>query len=154
MLKGSRDLEKILTPIVVAAVALIDPGGRVLMQQRRFTAVHGGLWEFPGGKVEAGETTVSGAVREMKEELGVLIEPEALTAVGCAQGQAAPNPAHPEQQRPLVIHLYACRSWVGSPQAYDAEAIAWIRPQAIGALAMPPLDYPLADALCRHLRTD
>lgn len=118
------------------------------MQQRRFNAVHGGLWEFPGGKVEPAETIESAAAREMEEELGVEVDAGALVRVGTA----ASPPNRAGQPRPLVIHLYACRSWTGTPQARDAEAIAWIAPAAIAALAMPPLDYPLAEALCHHLR--
>lgn len=143
-----------MTPLLVTAVALIDPNGTILMQQRRFTAVHGGLWEFPGGKLEFGERPENAAIRELEEELGIRIDPGALDAVGFASGLTAPVPEGREPaQRPLVILLYACRRWQGVPQAHDAEAIAWHRPDAIASLEMPPLDYPLAEALNRYLGT-
>ncbi|MCJ2179632.1 (deoxy)nucleoside triphosphate pyrophosphohydrolase [Novosphingobium sp. 2580] len=122
------------------------------MQQRRFAAVHGGLWEFPGGKVEPGETPENAAIRELHEELGVRIDPSALCAVGFASGLTVPSQKSVQQaKRPLVILLYACRTWQGVPRAHDAEALAWHRPDAIASLDMPPLDYPLAEALMRYL---
>lgn len=138
--------------MLVTAVSLVDKDEKVLMQQRHFAAVHGGLWEFPGGKVEAGETPEVAATRELKEELALRILPEALEPVGFASGHtAAPSHGDPGDQRPLVILLYACRSWQGTPQVQEAEAVAWYDPEKIADLAMPPLDYPLAEALNRHL---
>lgn len=141
-----------MTPLLVTAVALIDTEGSILMQQRHFTAVHGGLWEFPGGKVEAGETPEFAAIRELDEELGVRIIPSTLEPVGFASGlTAAARDGGREPRRPLVILLYAGRGWDGVPHAREASAIAWHPPRALAELAMPPLDYPLAEALCRHL---
>ena len=134
--------------MLVVAVALAGPDGRILMQQRHFSAVHGGLWEFPGGKVESGETPENAAVRELEEELAVRIDPAALEPVSFASGLTAQGPA---PRRPLVILLYACGSWDGLPRAREAEAIAWHPPTTICDLRMPPLDYPLADALCGFL---
>lgn len=147
-------LEKFLTALLVTAVALVERNGSILMQQRRFAAVHGGLWEFPGGKLEPGESPEKASVREMHEELGIRIDEGALEMVGFASGLTAP-PANSADapSRPLVILLYACRTWEGVPHPHDAEAIAWHRPEAIGSLAMPPLDYPLAEALNRYLGT-
>lgn len=142
------DLENSFTPMLVAAVALEGADGRILMQQRYFSAEHGGLWEFPGGKVEAGETPELAAVRELEEELTVRIEPSALKPVGFASGMTA---GAGDARRPLVILLYACSVWQGTPHAREAEAIAWHVPAAIRELQMPPLDYPLADALCSFL---
>lgn len=134
--------------MLVVAVALIGEGGRILMQQRRFAAEHGGLWEFPGGKVEPGETPEHAAARELAEELGVAIDPVALRPVGFASGESTGKGGAP---RPLVILLYACAEWQGTPQAFDAQAIAWHAPQSLSGLQMPPLDYPLAEALCSFL---
>ena len=138
--------------MLVTAVALIAPDGTILMQRRPFAAVHGGLWEFPGGKVEEGETPEDSAVREMAEELGVTIEPAHLQPVGFASGLTAPaSQGGREPQKSLVILLYACRNWTGTPLAIEAAAIAWVRCEAIAELPMPPLDYPLASALAGHL---
>ncbi|HKT86747.1 MAG TPA: (deoxy)nucleoside triphosphate pyrophosphohydrolase [Novosphingobium sp.] len=142
------NLENSFTPMLVAAVALVGRDGRILMQQRNLSAVHGGLWEFPGGKIEAGESPETAAARELHEELAVLIEPASLIPVGFASGmtEGAGSTA-----RPLVILLYACTTWDGVPQPREHEAIAWHSPEAIRRLSMPPLDYPLADALCSFL---
>lgn len=131
--------------LAVVAVALVDADGRVLLQQRPSGKQHGGLWEFPGGKVEAGEAPASAAVRELAEELGVALQVDSLVPVCFAESGAG--------ERPVVIMLYACRAWQGDPQCLDAQALAWEQPDAIPALAMPPLDYPLAQALIRHLET-
>ncbi len=136
-------MTNISTTMLVAAVALIDDAGRVLMQKRRKDSVHGGLWEFPGGKVEPGETPESAAMREIEEELGVALDGKALAPVTFASGAA--HPAGPP--RPLVILLYRCMDWRGVPQCLEADAIAWFAPEEIAGLAMPPLDYPLARAL-------
>jgi 8-oxo-dGTP diphosphatase len=134
--------------MLVVAVALMRTDGRILMQQRNFSSEHGGLWEFPGGKVEPGETPENAGVRELEEELAVRIDPAALAPVSFASGWTAQGRA---PRRPLVILLYACDAWEGTPHAREAEAIAWHAPAAIGDLRMPPLDYPLADALCGFL---
>ena len=129
--------------LAVVAVALMDAQGRVLLQQRPQDKQHGGLWEFPGGKVEAGEAPAQAAVRELAEELDVAVQVESLDPVCFAEsGQGA---------RPVVIMLYACRAWEGDPRCLDAQALAWEQPAAIPALAMPPLDYPLARALIRYV---
>jgi 8-oxo-dGTP diphosphatase len=122
------------TDIQVVAAALIDPAGRVLMQQRKPGGPIGGLWEFPGGKVEPGETLQSALAREIAEELGVAVDPADLTAVGTAR----------EPGNPHVITLYTCRRWTGEPQCLCEAAIAWYEPAVLFSLPMPPLDVPLA----------
>ena len=137
-----------LTPpsaLLVVAVALIDERGHVLMHQRPRSAVHGGLWEFPGGKLEPGETPEAAAVREIAEELGVVLAVEALSGVGFASGLTASFADG--RRRPLVILLYAARGWEGEPVLHEGEAMAWLPVAEIAGLAMPELDYPLARAL-------
>ena len=137
------------TVILVVAVALVGRDGRVLMQRRRLGAAHGGLWEFPGGKVEPGETPEAAAAREIAEELGVELPAAALEPVGFATDPAQP----PQPRQPHLILLYACRSWQGAPRCLDGEEIGWFAPKALAGLAMPPLDYPLAQSLKRFTFT-
>jgi 8-oxo-dGTP diphosphatase len=134
------DAAQMMLPVV--AVALLDRQGQVLMQQRPLGKQHGGLWEFPGGKVEAGESPQQAAARELAEELGVGLDPCALDAVGFAA-----EPVLAKGQRPVVILLFAARQWQGAPQPQEGQNMAWYRIEDLGALAMPPLDYPLARAL-------
>lgn len=126
--------------MIVVAAALVRPDGFVLMQRRPIGGAHGGLWEFPGGKVEPGELLKSALVREISEELGILVDPVDLVHVA----RAGPLD---DVAVPVVISLYACRLWVGEPLCLEGEEIAWFAPRDIPGLAMPPLDYPLADAL-------
>ena len=123
--------------IEVVAAALIDRDERILLQQRRADRQHGGLWEFPGGKVEPRETAVSGLIREIEEELGIAVAQDGLVWLAQAEDPATG----------LVISLYTCRSWSGAPQCLDAAAIGWFNPDDFAQLPMPPLDVPLAAAL-------
>lgn len=134
-----------LLPVV--AVALIGADGRILMQRRRLAAAHGGLWEFPGGKVEPRETAEQAAVREIWEELGVALDPRLLEPVGFASDPAQP----PAPRQPHLILLYLARQWQGHPQCLDGEEIGWFAPDTLSGLAMPPLDYPLARSLMRAI---
>lgn len=138
-------MEKNSTFVPVVAVALIDDWNRVLMQRRRLGSAHGGLWEFPGGKIEAGESPESALLREIDEELAIALDPTALEPLSFASDPALP----PAPRAPHVILLYICRHWRGEPQAHAGEAIDWFAPEALSGLAMPPLDYPLARALVR-----
>ena len=131
------------TLLMVVAVALIAPDGKVCMQQRPLGKAHGGLWEFPGGKIEAGESPEAALAREIEEELGVVIDAAALVPAGFASDPGDGAAA----RRPLVILLYTCRTWTGEVRCLEGEAIGWFVPRAIPALAMPPLDYPLAERL-------
>ena len=134
-------MKKNPTVIPVVALALINEAGRVLLQRRSLAAEHGGLWEFPGGKVEAGETLTSALQREIAEELDLHIEPDAAEPLSFA--------ANPDQ--PHVILLYTCRSWAGTPVCLVGEEIGWFAPSMLTDLAMPPLDVPLARALQEYI---
>lgn len=133
------------TLLAVSAMALIDPAGRVLMQRRPENRAHGGLWEFPGGKLEAGEGPAEALVREIAEELGIAIREADLTPVSFAASEGA-------GRRPLVLLLYACRRWEGDPVAEPGAALQWTSIDQFSALAMPPLDVPLAAALTAFLK--
>lgn len=140
-------MQNIPTFIPVVAVALIDRNRRILMQQRRADRAHGGLWEFPGGKIEPGESPESALVREIEEELGIVLDPARLEPLSFASDPAQP----PAPRAPHVILLYTCRSWSGEPGCLDGDAIAWTAPDALMALPMPPLDVPLAKALLKSI---
>jgi len=142
---SSEEPVPLASPLWVVAVALLDADGRVLMQQRLADAAHGGLWEFPGGKLEPGESPEHAAVRELEEELGVTLDPADCEPVSFAPGVTQAG------MRPLVILLFACRRWAGTPIPQAAAQIAWCEPGRLAELAMPPLDYPLGRALERFL---
>lgn len=130
-------MEKNPALIQVVALALIGPTGRVLMQRRRAERAHGGLWEFPGGKIEARETDLSALQREIEEELGLRLDQSTLVYLAEASSDAAG----------IVIRLYTCRTWDGEPAALDADALLWCEAAELAALPMPPLDMPLAAAV-------
>jgi 8-oxo-dGTP diphosphatase len=121
--------------LVVVAAALVDRDGRVLMQRRPDDRQHGGLWEFPGGKLERGEGAIDALVRELREELAITVSPEACLPLGFAISDAG--------TRPVVLLLFGCRAWQGDAISQEAAQIAWYRPEALQTLAMPPLDLPL-----------
>ena len=125
------------TLVPVVAAALIGPEGQVLMQQRKRGGALGGLWEFPGGKVEPGESPAAALVRELLEELGI-----AVAAPDLHYLDRASVPGNPH-----VIMLYTCRRWNGEPACLAGEALAWVAPHDLLALEMPPLDVPLARTL-------
>lgn len=126
--------------VLVAAAALIDPDGRILLQQRPAGKAMAGLWEFPGGKIEPGESPEAALIRELEEELGILTEAACLAPATFATGAT-------EAGDPLILLLYVCRKWRGMPQALHAEALRWERPAAMFALPMPPADRPLVAML-------
>jgi 8-oxo-dGTP diphosphatase len=142
--RRADELQNNPTIVLVVAAALIDDAGRVLLQRRRLDRVHGGLWEFPGGKVEEGETAEAALIREIDEELGLRLDPAALEPLAFASDPAQP----PAPRAPHLILLYRCRCWQGEAQCRDGEEIAWFAPPDLAGLAMPPLDYPLARAVC------
>lgn len=132
-------MQKNPTVTAVVAVALLDQQSRFLLQQRPRAKQHGGLWEFPGGKVESGETLAAALLREVQEELAVTLIATDLVHIGAA---ADPKLA-------LQIDLFACRVWSGTLQCLDAEALGWFGFADLTDLPMPPLDIKLATALER-----
>jgi 8-oxo-dGTP diphosphatase len=141
------NVEDFSTPsISVVAAALLDPGRGILMQQRPPGKAHSGLWEFPGGKVEPGESPSAALAREIEEELGITIAVETLRLAGTAQDIGTGS-----EGSCLTITLFACTSWDGEPEAREGGALAWVAPERVARLAMPPLDYPLNQALMRWL---
>jgi 8-oxo-dGTP diphosphatase len=125
--------------VLVAAVALIDADGRVLLAQRPPGKSMAGLWEFPGGKVEAGETPEAALIRELHEELGI------DTWASCLAPLTFASHAYPDFH--LLMPLYACRRWQGIPAAREGQVLAWVRPQALRDYPMPPADVPLIPIL-------
>ena len=134
-------MEKIPTWICVVALALHDDRGRWLMHRRPLHKHHGGLWEFPGGKVETGERPREALVREIQEELGLSLAPHAVQPVAFAEENETGS------AKPIVIMLYSS-SWDGSPvAALEGGEIAWFKPHAIDLLPKPPLDIELSRRL-------
>lgn len=132
-----NDLQNNPTVILVVAAALVNEDGLVLMQQRPAHKAHGGLWEFPGGKVESGETLAAALCREIREELAIAIAPDAMMPVSFA--------VQPDQ--PHVVLLYMCTQWSGKVTALEGQAFDWFDLEQLANLEMPPLDVPLARAL-------
>jgi 8-oxo-dGTP diphosphatase len=120
---------------LVAACALIDASGRVLLAERPAGKTMAGLWEFPGGKVEAGERPEETLIREMKEELGIVIREPCLAPLTFA------SHAYPDFH--LLMPLYVCRRWEGIVQAQEGQRLAWVRPNKLRDYKMPPADEPL-----------
>jgi 8-oxo-dGTP diphosphatase len=127
--------------LLVAAAALIDADGRVLITQRPQHKQLGGLWEFPGGKVELGEAPETALARELKEELDLTVEPDALDPFAFA------SHAYPDFH--LLMPLYIATRWHGAlkPDANAAQDVAWVKPQELRNYAMPPADVVLVDRL-------
>ena len=123
------------SPLLVVAVALVDRDGRVLLQQRPPGKPMADLWEFPGGKIEPGETPEAALVRELEEELGIRTHRNCLAPATFA--------SEPLGEKHLLLLLYVCRKWEGVPQARHATALTWVRPAQMYALPMPPADLPL-----------
>jgi 8-oxo-dGTP diphosphatase len=133
-------LEKNPTLTVVAA-ALVDAEGRVLLQQRAAGRAMAGLWEFPGGKVEPGERPEAALVRELREELGIEVDSVRLSPAAFA---SADNGG-----RHMLLLLYLCREWEGTPRPLDAIGLKWLKPGEMAPAEMPPADVPLVAALER-----
>jgi 8-oxo-dGTP diphosphatase len=126
--------------MLVAAVALVDADRRVLIAQRPEGKSLAGLWEFPGGKLEEGETPEEALIRELEEELGIATKTACLAPLSFA--------SHSYETFHLLMPLYVCRKWQGTPVAREHQALKWVRPQALRDYPMPPADEPLIAALC------
>jgi len=125
--------------ILVAACALIDSDGRVLLAQRPKGKVMAGLWEFPGGKVEAGERPEESLIRELNEELGIVVKEECLAPLTFA--------SHVYPDFHLLMPLYVCRRWEGFVQGREQQKLKWVRPLELRNYPMPPADEPLISHL-------
>ena len=132
-------------PLIVVAAAMVAPDGRVLIQQRPMGTHHGGLWEFPGGKCEAGERAAAALARELAEELTIDVDPADLAPLGFAVEARAQFAT--TQGRDLILLLFACRRWRGDVQPLSAMALNWVDPAAVVDYPMPPADVHLARKL-------
>jgi 8-oxo-dGTP diphosphatase len=121
--------------VLVAAVALVDRDGRVLLARRPLHKPMGGLWEFPGGKVEAGERPEAALIRELKEALGIDVAESCLAPLTFA--------SHAYEDFHLLMPLYVCRRWQGQAAGLEGQELAWVRPQKLRDYPMPPADLPL-----------
>jgi 8-oxo-dGTP diphosphatase len=128
--------------VLVAAVALIDTDGRVLLAERPPGKHLAGLWEFPGGKVQPGETPEAALIRELAEELGIDVEASCLAPFTFA------SYAYPDFH--LLMPLYVCRKWSGIVTAREGQRLKWVRPHHLSDYPMPPADKPLI-AMLRDL---
>jgi 8-oxo-dGTP diphosphatase len=125
--------------VLVVACALVDSDGRVLVAQRPVGRSMAGLWEFPGGKIEPGETPEMTLIRELHEELGIIIKEECLAPLTFA--------SHSYADFHLLMPLYVCRRWEGIVRAQEGQQLAWVRPNRLRDYPMPPADLPLISHL-------
>jgi 8-oxo-dGTP diphosphatase len=125
--------------LLVVAAALVDPDGRVLIAQRPEGKQLAGLWEFPGGKVEPGERPEETLIRELNEELSISVKEPCLAPLSFA--------SHRYEDFHLLMPLYVCRRWEGTPTAVEHQAIRWVIPTRLREFPMPPADEPLIPAL-------
>ena len=121
--------------VLVSAVALIDPDGRILLAQRPEGKSMAGLWEFPGGKVEPGESPEAALIRELHEELGIETWSSCLAPLTFA--------SHSYTDFHLIMPLFACRKWEGIVTPQEGQRLAWVRSENLADYAMPPADIPL-----------
>ena len=125
--------------VLVSAVALIDTDGRVLLAQRPEGKSLAGLWEFPGGKVEPGESPEAALIRELREELGIETKASCLAPLTFA--------SHAYEQFHLLMPLFACLRWEGVATGREGQTLAWVRPERLRDYPMPPADLPLIPIL-------
>ena len=128
-----------MNTILVVAAALIDRDGRVLLAQRPPNKSMAGLWEFPGGKVEDGENPEDSLIRELNEELGIDTWGSCLAPLSFA--------SHSYEGFHLLMPLFACRKWIGTPMAMEGQVLKWVSKSDLKNYAMPPADIPLIAAI-------
>lgn len=134
--EGKPGMNEVTKPILlVVACALVDADGRVLLAQRPEGKTLAGLWEFPGGKVEAGETPEETLIRELEEELGITTRAPCLAPLTFA--------SHSYESFHLLMPLFICRRFEGFAHGREGQAVKWVRPQALRDYPMPPADEPL-----------
>lgn len=131
-----EDARKLL---LVAACALVDADNRVLLTERPAGKAMAGLWEFPGGKVEPGETPEATLIRELKEEIGIVTWESCLAPLSFA--------SHAYRDFHLLMPFYVCRKWEGFAAAREGQKLKWVRPRQLREYPMPPADEPLIPAL-------
>ncbi|MGH6736776.1 MAG: 8-oxo-dGTP diphosphatase MutT [Methyloceanibacter sp.] len=131
--------------VLVAACALVDEGGRVLITRRPEGKPLAGLWEFPGGKVEADELPETALIRELKEELGIDVAAANLGPLTFV--------SHSYPEFHLLMPVYVCRHWQGAVKANEGQEISWVSPEALAGYDMPPADEPLKGVLSDLLKT-
>ncbi|HWD25980.1 MAG TPA: (deoxy)nucleoside triphosphate pyrophosphohydrolase [Rhizomicrobium sp.] len=125
--------------MLVVACALIDADGRVLIAERPPQKAMAGLWEFPGGKIELGESPETALIRELAEELGIAVKDACLAPFAFA--------SHAYADFHLLMPLYVCRRWEGTPVPREHSALKWVRPRDLTQYPMPPADVPLIPML-------
>ena len=125
--------------MLVSAVALVDADGRVLLARRPAGKSMAGLWEFPGGKIEAGETPEAALIRELDEELGIDTAESCLAPLSFA--------SHAYEDFHLLMLVYVCRKWNGTPRQLEGNELTWVRPARLRDYDMPPADLPLIPVL-------
>ncbi|RCW80663.1 (deoxy)nucleoside triphosphate pyrophosphohydrolase [Phyllobacterium bourgognense] len=121
--------------LLVTACALLDADGRVLLTQRPEGKSLAGLWEFPGGKVDPGETPEESLIRELHEELGIIVKPACLAPLTFA--------SHTYETFHLLMPLFICRRYEGIPRGMEGQVLKWVRPKDMRDYPMPPADIPL-----------
>jgi 8-oxo-dGTP diphosphatase len=129
--------------LLVAACALVDADGRVLIAQRPAGKTMAGLWEFPGGKVERGERPEDTLIRELEEELGIVVNDQCLAPLTFA--------SHSYPEFHVLMPLYVCRRWNGTVAPREGQQLTWVRPRELRKYSMPPADEPLISHLMNLL---
>ncbi|MCF4167050.1 (deoxy)nucleoside triphosphate pyrophosphohydrolase [Zavarzinia compransoris] len=129
--------------VLVAAAVLVDPDRRILLAKRPVGKSLAGLWEFPGGKVEPGESPEAAVIRELDEELGINVREPCLAPLTFA--------SHAYEQFHLLMPVFVCRRWEGMPEAREHAELAWVPRMRLGDYPMPPADLPLIPAIQDHI---